>query len=160
MPRKTLSDHTKLGLGKPEKSLEDKSESKNADEGEVHVKAEGAARRKSNVPRKKRRKNRNAWVGDHKKLCRPQKTRMFITNKGFKRLVKQLLNEKAPGMRISKEAAKALHTVATDYTVDMFRDTNAVCVHRGGHTVKKQDMRLVRHLRTQVDRQFSVAGKP
>ena len=159
MPRKTLSEHTKLGLAKPGKLAGDDENAKSADESETPIKTEGAGRRKQNEPRKKRRKNRNAWAYESKRLCRPQKDRTFITNKGFNRIVKEILTERAPSMRISKEAARALHTVATDFATDLFRDTNAVTVHRKGHTVKKQDMRLVRHLRTMVDRQFSVAGK-
>lgn len=158
MPRKTLADHTKLGLGKAGKSL-NKEAAQNADNEEVEIKLEGASKRKLGVPKKKRRKNRNAWVGECKKLCKPQQNRMFITNKGFNRIVKEILKERSPSMRISKEAAGVLHSVATDFMVDLFKDTNAICVHRGGHTVKKQDMRLVQHLRAQVDRQFSVVGK-
>ena len=68
------------------------------------------------------------------------------------RLVKSIVTELNPDMRVASQALYAMQEAAEAYLVGLFEDTNLCAIHAKRQTVMKKDMVLARRIRG--DRNF------
>lgn len=110
--------------------------------------------------RKKRRKNRKAWASEVKRFQGPTPAQKFVPKQPFKRLVREVLAEARPGQdyRITKKAMQSLHEVSMAEIGEMMAMANDCVVHRKGHTLRLNDIKLIRKLVGKMERRFSVAA--
>ncbi|KAI3900685.1 hypothetical protein MKW98_009295 [Papaver atlanticum] len=76
-----------------------------------------------------------------------KKTDLLIKKLPFQRLVREIAEERNPGIRFQSHALLALQEAAEDYLVVLFQDTFLCAIHDKRITIKDKDMKLARRLR-------------
>ena len=76
-----------------------------------------------------------------------KRTDHLIPKLPFARLVREIANDIKTELRFQANALAALHEAAEVYLVGLFEDTNLVCLHCKGVTIKPKDLQLARHIR-------------
>jgi histone H3 len=67
--------------------------------------------------------------------------------RAFRRLVREIVHDFKPDLRMQSNAVLALQEAADAYLVGLFEDTNLCAVHSNRATILVRDMRLARRLR-------------
>ncbi|KAH7723501.1 histone H3 [Aphelenchoides avenae] len=74
-------------------------------------------------------------------------TNLLIPRKSFIRLVRQVAEERAPGIRWQEPALLALQEAAEAYLTYLFEDANLAALHAHRVTIMPRDIALVRRIR-------------
>ena len=74
-------------------------------------------------------------------------TELLIRKLPFQRLVKEVAQDFAAGLRFQGSAVLALHEAAEAYLVGIFQDTNLCAIHAKRVTIMPKDMQLARRIR-------------
>ena len=66
-------------------------------------------------------------------------------------MIQEILFEEGP-YKIQRKALMALREVAEQNVVELFEGANLACMHRDRCTISPKDLRLVRHLRGDIEK--------
>lgn len=85
-----------------------------------------------------------------KEIRRYQKsTELLIRRLPFQRLVREIVNDIAPGKNLRFQVAglNALQEASESYLVSLFEDTNLICINAKRVTIMPRDLALARRIR-------------
>lgn len=74
-------------------------------------------------------------------------TKPLIPKTAFNRLVREIMQDFKPDMRIQPEAFAAMQEAVEEYVVTLFQESNMIAVSAKRETVSPREMQLARRLR-------------
>jgi histone H3 len=74
-------------------------------------------------------------------------TDLLIRTLPFQRLVREIIADFKPDLRVQRAAVEALQEAAEAYLVTLFEDTNLAAIHAKRVTIMPKDMQLARRIR-------------
>merc|ERR1711988_2086194 len=103
---------------------------------------------------KERRKHR--WHPGTKALreikAQQKNTKLIIPKAALLRLVKEIVHEHKPNLRIKESAFAALQHATEDYLISLFRDSMIIAANRDCKSLTTKDLRVVLHVRGDIDK--------
>jgi len=74
-----------------------------------------------------------------------------IPRQAFKRLVRQIILEENPAIRLKRKALEALHVMTENYIVGVFNNAQRFAIHRNRQGVRQMDYDLALHFRRESE---------
>ena len=74
-------------------------------------------------------------------------TELLIRKRPFQRLIKEIIMELNPTLRVQSAAISALQEAAEAYITGLFEDTNLCAIHARRVTIRPADIQLARRIR-------------
>jgi histone H3 len=81
-------------------------------------------------------------------------TELLIRKAPFTRIVRDILVDLNPELRIQSQALLALQESAETYLVGLFEDTNLCAIHAKRITIMPKDIQLARRIRGEISKTF------
>ena len=81
-------------------------------------------------------------------------TDLLLPRAPFVRVVREVIKEMDPDMRVHAQALTALQEAAEAYLVGLFEDANLCCIHAKRTTLRRQDMQLAFRIRGDDHRDY------